>query len=89
MNPRHRLGSPLLAIAAAILTHGPSAFAAGATNGSTIVSGSFAAAQYDTLTLHFNYASIDGNGYVWARLRDADNNKALASRVFTARQCIR
>lgn len=148
MTTRPRLGPPLLAIAAAILIHGPSALAADVTppsdlanwnctgncgssvpvgditasptgsakygyvstagspatgvsplslsdnkvgaetNGSKIVSGSFSAAQNDTLKLYFNYASTDGNGYddyAWARLLDADNNNALASWVFTAR----
>ena len=57
------------------------------TNGSSYLSGSFAAAQGDQLAMHFNYVSTDGKGYddyAWARVVNAADN-ALVAWLFTAR----
>lgn len=57
------------------------------TNGSTIVSGAFRAAQGDRIAVQFNYVSTDGKGfddYAWARLVNADDG-ALVAWLFTAR----
>ncbi len=57
------------------------------TNGSRLVSGSFAAAAGDQLAMAFNYVSTDGKGfddYAWARVVDAGNG-SLVAWLFTAR----
>jgi len=56
------------------------------TNGSTFVSGSFAAAQGDTLGLRLQFVSTDGKNYddyAWARLVHAGDG-SLAAWLFTA-----
>lgn len=56
------------------------------TNGSTFVSGSFAAAQGDTLGLQLQFVSTDGKNYddyAWARLVHAGDG-SLAAWLFTA-----
>lgn len=60
------------------------------TNGTKIVSSSFAAGANDTLSLYFNYVSTDGRGYddyAWARLVKATpgGSTDTAAWLFTAR----
>lgn len=60
------------------------------TNGTKIVSSTFAAGVNDTLTLYFNYVSTDGRGYddyAWARLVKANTSDSnnTAAWLFTAR----
>jgi hypothetical protein len=56
-------------------------------NGSRLLSGAFAGAAGDTLSMRFNYLSTDGKGfddYAWARLVHAGDG-SLAAWLFTAR----